>query len=42
MGEIVERVSTTGTSGKKLASVEYEDIVSEQGLLNKNIKQSLF
>ena len=39
LGEIVERVSTTGTSGKKLASVEYEDIVSEQGLLNKNIYQ---
>ena len=39
LGEIVERVSTTGTSGKELASVEYEDIVSEQGLLNKNIYQ---
>lgn len=39
LGEIVERVSTTGTSGKELASVEYEDVVSEQGLLNKNIYQ---
>lgn len=39
LGEIVERVSTTGTSGKGLASVEYEDVVSEQGLLNKNIYQ---
>lgn len=39
LGEIVERVSTTGTSGKGLPSVEYEDVVSEQGLLNKNIYQ---
>lgn len=38
-GKIVERVSTTGTSGKELPSVEYEDVVSEQGLLNKNIYQ---
>ena len=39
LGEMVERVSTTGTSSKELPSVEYEDVVSEQGLLNKNIYQ---
>ena len=39
LGDIVERVSITSTSGKELPSVEYEDVVSEQGLLNKNIYQ---
>lgn len=39
LGEIVERVSITNTSSKELPSVEYEDVVSEQGLLNKNIYQ---
>lgn len=39
LGEIVERVSATGTSSKEFPSVEYEDVVSEQGLLNKNIYQ---
>lgn len=39
LGEMVERVSATGTSSKEFPSVEYEDVVSEQGLLNKNIYQ---
>lgn len=39
LGAMTERVSTTGTSGKEFPSVEYEDVVSEQGLLNKNIYQ---
>lgn len=39
LGEMVERVSATGTSNKEFPSIEYEDVVSEQGLLNKNIYQ---
>ncbi len=39
LGGMVERVSTTGISSKEFPSVEYEDVVSEQGLLNKNIYQ---
>lgn len=35
LGDVVERVSATGTSSKQFPSVEYEDVVSEQGLLNK-------
>lgn len=38
-GDIAERVSTTGISGEEVPSVEYEDVVSEQGLLNKDISQ---
>lgn len=37
--EIAIRVSTTGTSSKEVPSVEYEDVVSEQGLINKDITQ---
>lgn len=39
LGEMVERVSATGASSKEFPSVEYEDVVSEQGLLNKNVYQ---
>lgn len=34
---IAERKSETGTSNSILPSVEYEDVVSGQGILNKNI-----
>ena len=37
--DIAQRVSNTGTSNVDIPSVEYEDVISEQGLLNKDIYQ---
>jgi type I restriction enzyme S subunit len=32
-------LSTTGTSSEEFPSVEYEDVISEQGLLNKDVRK---
>ncbi|MCB6415652.1 restriction endonuclease subunit S [Faecalimonas umbilicata] len=36
---IAERLSETGESNAENPSVEYEDVIAEQGLLNKDIKE---
>ena len=36
-GDVVQRRSEVMTSNDKMPSVEYEDVISEQGVLNKNI-----
>ena len=35
--DIAQRLSATGMSSADLPSVEYEDVISEQGLLNKDV-----
>lgn len=39
LGDIAQRMSNTGTSSVEVPSVEYEDVISEQGLLNKDIRR---
>lgn len=38
-GDIVQRLSDTALSSAEIPSVEYEDVISGQGLLNKDIRQ---
>lgn len=37
--DIAQRISNMGTSNVNVPSIEYEDVISEQGLLNKDIYQ---
>lgn len=37
--DIAQRMSNIGISNEGVPSVEYEDVISEQGLLNKDIRQ---
>lgn len=37
--DIAQRMSNIGTSNEDTPSVEYEDVISEQGLLNKDVRQ---
>ncbi|MDE5818864.1 MAG: restriction endonuclease subunit S [Lachnospiraceae bacterium] len=37
--DIAQRMSNIGTSNEETPSVEYEDVISEQGLLNKDVRQ---
>jgi type I restriction enzyme S subunit len=39
LGDMVHRLSTTETSSEVFPSIEYEDVISEQGLLNKDIRK---
>ncbi len=39
LGDIAQRMSNTVLSSIEVPSVEYEDVISEQGLLNKDIRQ---
>ena len=38
-GDVAKRVTNTDLSSAEIPSVEYEDVISEQGLLNKDIRQ---
>lgn len=37
--DIAQRMSNIGSSNEETPSVEYEDVISEQGLLNKDVRQ---
>lgn len=38
-GDVAQRISNTVLSSAEIPSVEYEDVIPEQGLLNKDIRQ---
>ena len=38
-GDLVQRLSNTAISNEEIPCVEYEDVISEHGLLNKNINK---